>query len=98
MTYLREQMDDIAPEKDKQEQYSRRNCLLIQGIPENKNENTDVLAMEVIDTKMDKKIKANDIDKMHRIGKPKNNVKPRPVIIKFVRYTDRKKVFLVKSW
>ena len=54
--------------------------------------------MEVIDTKMDKKIKANDIDKMHRIGKPKTNVKPRPVIIKFVRYTDRKKVFLVKSW
>ena len=96
-TYLRGKVDDIAAETDKQEQYSRRNCLLIHGIPENKNENTDMLAMEVIDTKMDIKIAENDIDRTQRIGKPKTNGKPRPVIIKFVQYNDRKKVFSSKK-
>ena len=93
VTYLRGKVDDITAEADRKKQYPRRNFLLIHGIPENKNENTDVLAMEVIDTQMDIKITENDIDRTHRIGKPKNNGKPRPVIIKFVRYNDRKKVF-----
>ena len=66
-------------------------------MPENKNENTDDLAMEVIDSKIDIKITANDIDRTHRIGKLKNNAKPRSVIIKFVRYNGRKKFFSGKK-
>ena len=97
VTYKRGKVDNITAETDRQEQYSRRNCQVIHGIPENKNENTDVLAMEVIDSKMDIKITENNIDRMHRIGKPKNNGKARPVIIKFVRYNDRKKVFSSKK-
>ena len=77
VTYLRGKVDDITAETDRKEKYSRRNCLLI---TENKNENTDDL-----DTKMDINITANDIDRTHRIGKLKNNGKPRPVIIKFAR-------------
>ena len=45
VTYLRGKVDDITAETDRQEQYSRRNYLLIHGIPENENKNTDVLAM-----------------------------------------------------
>ena len=93
VTYLRGKVNDITAETEREEQYSRRNCLLIHGISENKNENTDVLAMEVTDNKMDIKITDNDIDRTHRIGKPKNNGKPKPVIIKFIRYNDRKKPF-----
>ena len=97
VTYLRGKVNDITAETDRQEQYSRRKGLLIHGTPKNKNENTDVLAMEAIDTKVDIKITENDIDRTHRIGKQKNNGKPRPVIIKFVRYNDRKKVFSSKK-
>ena len=97
VTYLRGKVDSITAETDRQEQYSRRNCLLIHGIPENKNENTDVLTMEVIDTMIDIKIVENNIDRTHRIGNQKKNGKPRPVIIKFVRYNDRKKVFSSKK-
>ena len=97
VTYLRGKVDDITAETDRQEQYSRRNCLLIHGLPESKNENTDLLAMEVIETKMDIKITDNDIDRTHRIGKPKSNGKSKPVIIKFVRYNDRKKIFSSKK-
>ena len=74
VTYLRGKVDNITAEKDRQEQYSRRNCLLIHGIPENKNENTDVLAMEVINTKVNIKITENDIDRTHRIGNQKTTV------------------------
>ena len=54
------------------------NCLLIHGIPENKDEGTDVLALEVLDTKMELKITQNDIDITHKIGIPKANCKRRP--------------------
>ena len=97
VTYLRGKVNNITAETDRQEQHSRRNYLLIHGIPENKNENTNVLAMEVIETKMDIKITENDIDRTHRIGRPKKNGKPRPVIMKFVWYNDRKKVFSSKK-
>ena len=40
VSYLRVKVDDITMKTDRQEQYSRKNCLLIQGIPENNNENT----------------------------------------------------------
>ena len=62
ITYLRRKVDDITAKKDRQEQYSRMNSLVIHGIPENKNENTDVLAMEVTDTKINIKITENDIE------------------------------------
>ena len=60
VTYQRWKVDDITTETDRQEQYSRRNRLLIHGIPENKNEDTDVLALEVIETKM-------EIKKLHKM-------------------------------
>ena len=97
VTYLRGKVDDITAETDRQEQYSRRNCLLIHGLPESINENTGLLAMETIDTKMNIKITDNDTDRAHRIGKPKNNGKPGSVIIKFVQYNDRKKIFASKK-
>ena len=97
VTYLRGKVDDITAAMDRQEQYSRRNFLLIHGIPKNKNKNTNVLAMEVVETKMDIKITDNDIDRTHRIGKTKSNGKSKPVIIKFVRYNDRKKIFSTKN-
>ena len=33
---------------DRQEQYSRRNCLLIHGLPESKNENADELVIDTV--------------------------------------------------
>ena len=56
-------------ETDRQEQYSRRNCLLIHDLPESKNKNTDLSAMEVIEIKMNMKITDNDIDRTQRIKK-----------------------------
>ena len=97
MPYLRGKVDDIIVETDKQKQYFRRNCLLIYGLPESKNKYTDLLAIEVTETKMDIKITDNDFDRTHRIGKPKKNCKLKSAIIKLVRYNDRENVFSSKK-
>ena len=39
-----------------------------------------------------------EIERTHRVGKPKQNKKtPRPIIIKFVRYNCRRRIFLNKK-
>ena len=83
---------------DRQEQYSRRICILIHGIAENKEENTDQQAIDFINNNLDIKIDEIDIDRSHRIGrydKAKKNA--RPVIVKFPRYSVRGRVVREKQ-
>ena len=82
---------------DRQEQYSTRNCFLIHGLPESKNENTDGLVIDTIKEKMGEEIENNEIDRSHRLGAPKNNSKSSPSIIKFVRYNTTCRVFKNKK-
>ena len=44
---------------------------------------------------MDKPIKPEEIDRSHRLGKPKSskNAKPRPMIVKFGRYNTRNRIY-----
>ena len=91
---LAQKVDDLSEAVEKQRQYSRRNYLLLHRIPEKKQENTDDLCIKAINKHLDLDIKDRDIDRTHRIGNPRNtDVKPRPIIIKLVRYNDRKKIF-----
>ena len=79
---------------EKQEQYLRCNCLLLHGIPKKKQENADELCIKAINEHLDLGINGKDVDRKHRIGNPRNTDEtPRPVIIKLVRYNDRKKIF-----
>ena len=48
---------------DRQEKYSRRNCLLIYGLPESKNENTDEMVIDTVKEKMGEEIEKNEIDR-----------------------------------
>ena len=83
---------------DRQEQYSRRNCLLIHGITEGNQENTDDLALEIFKEKSDIELTQRGLDRTHRIGKnDKRSNRPRPVIGKFIRYNDRKRFFPRKN-
>ena len=70
---------------------------MIHEIPENKDEDTDALKLEVINTKMEIKIMQNHIYKTHKINKLKSKGNPRPVITKFVWYNGRKKAFSNKK-
>ena len=80
-----------------QEQYSRRNCLLIHELNETKTENTGEMALDVISDKLNMKMSQVSIDRSHRLGKRKGQ-KPRAIIVKFTRYKDRNHVFRNKEF
>ena len=65
--------------------------------PKKKQENTDELcikAIKVINEHLDLDINDRNIDRTHRIRNPRDtDEKPRPIIIKLVRYNDGKKIF-----
>ena len=62
-------MKELENKIDRQEQYSRQNCILIHGIAENKEENTDQQAIDFINENLDIKRDEIDIDRFHRIGR-----------------------------
>ena len=60
---LSKRLDDLDSVIDRQEQYSRRNCLLLHGIEEESNENTDQCVIEVLCESMGETISIQDIDR-----------------------------------
>ena len=98
LSLMSQRMDVMDKKLDKQEQYSRRNCILIHGIPEKKGEDTDEAILKVIKEDVGESVDISDIDRSHRIGKFRSeNPNPRPVIVKFARYHVRRKVFSNKK-
>ena len=93
---MTEKVNKLSSLVDRQEQYSRRNCILIHGVKENQNEDTDEVVVNKVKSEMDLEISPADIDRTHRIGLPSKS-KNRPIIFKFVRYMDRRRVFTNKK-
>ena len=56
---------------DGQEQYSRRNFLLIHGTDEENQENTDEVVINVLKKEMDEEMTHLDIHRSHRLGNQK---------------------------
>ena len=66
---MNERIEELEKKIDREEQYSRPNCISIHGIAENKEENTDQQAIDFINENLDIKIDEIDIDRSNRIGK-----------------------------
>ena len=91
---LTQKVNVLSEAVEKQQQYSRRNCLLLHGITEKKQQNPGLLRIKAINKHLDLDINDRDIDRTHRTGNPrKEEKKPRPIISKLVRYNDRKRIF-----
>ena len=59
---------------------------------------TDGLCLATTNERLELSITEADIERTHRIGKPKDaGQKLRPIIVKFVRYNDRKNIFNRKN-
>ena len=65
---MAQRIDKLENLVGQQEQYSRSNCLLVHGIAEANDENTDDLVLKTINEKLDVDIAENEIDRPHRIG------------------------------
>ena len=94
---LKNQLNEVDHMLDKQEQYSRRHCFLVHGVRESANENTDNLVISTIKENMDAELVEEDIDRTHRIGKKREDGKPRPIIVKFTRYNRRRMIYQRKK-
>ena len=81
---------------DRQEQYSRRNCILLHGVKESEYD-TDTVVTETLNELLQEKLTDIDIDRSHRIGRLKKGKQSRPIIIKFARYNIRNIVFKKKK-
>ena len=66
---ISKRVDSLSGQADKQEQYSRRNYLLLHSILENKNEKTHDLCVATINEHLEFSITEADIESTHRIGK-----------------------------
>lgn len=84
---LKEDLSTIKSNQDELEQYSRRNCVRIGNVKEQEGESTDNIVLDICKTS-GATINANDIDRSHRVGKPKAG-KTREIIVKFVSYKSR---------
>ena len=82
---------------DRQEQYSRRNYILLHGVKESENEDTDTVVTETFNELLQEKLTDIDIDRSHWIGRLKKGKQSRPIIIKFARYNIRNRVFKNKK-
>lgn len=87
---------------DEAEQYSRRNCLLLHGIPEEINEDSYDKVIKTLNEKLDVHIKLDDIDRCHRLGPLRRSASDvvskgkRPIIVKLLRYHDRDRIWRKK--
>ena len=68
---LVEKQKSLPSEIDNLEQYSRRNCLVLHGVNESNNENTNEIIIKTFSEELGVEIKENDLDRSHRLGKPK---------------------------
>lgn len=84
-------------EIDGLEQYGRRNCLLFHGIPEEDGENTDETFINQVSEHLGVVLQPTDLDRSHRLGKPKEDGKARPIIAKFARHNTKSAVFREKK-
>ena len=102
---MKKQIESLEAALEKQEQYSRRQCLRVYGIPESPQENTDQAILDLA-AKMGVNLDSRDIDRSHRIT-PKRQVtqsenqqphsKPKAIIVKFARYNARNMMYAAKS-
>ena len=92
---MNEKIEELENKIDLQEQQSKRNCILIHGIAENKEENTDQQAIDFIIDKLYIKIDEINNDRIRRYDKAKK--KARTIIVKFPRFNVRGTVFREKQ-
>ena len=72
-------------------------CLLLHGVEEKPDEDIEEIVMDVLNTKLDAGLSQRDVGRTHRVGRSrKGGKKPRPIIVRFLSYRQRKSVFDVK--
>ncbi|XP_035699286.1 uncharacterized protein LOC118431946 [Branchiostoma floridae] len=80
------------------EQYSRRNCLLLHGATTSDSDSVSVV-LDLAKNKLGVTLSESEIDRAHPLPgrKESNSGRKPPIVIKFVSYNTRNKIFTAKS-
>lgn len=93
---LKQKVKTLEEAIDSADQYSRRNCLRITGIPATENESTDEIVINLA-RDIGVPLEIHDIDRSHRLGRQAfgNEPSPRPrdIVVKFSTYRMRAKFY-----
>lgn len=97
-----ERVEEVDKKVDELEQYQRRNNLRVFGIPERKDEDTDGIVLGLLRDKLAIDLPLERVERTHRVGRPRppgddGETRPRPIIIRFRSYRDRRDVFSRKK-
>lgn len=80
---LKDKIQQLEDRLDETEQYSRRNCVEIQGLPV---QNNDVIqTVKDLGSALGMEIQDSMIDACHTLGRKPNSKEPSGIIVKFVR-------------
>ena len=87
-------------EQNDQEQYSRRNCIRVFGVPESPQEDTTTTICKIAQEKLHITLKPEDIDRSHRVRRrnppphPGSRPKPAAIIVKLTSYQHRQRLIV----
>lgn len=87
ITELRAQLKDTQSRLNQAEQFSRRNNVIISGLAEENNENSETLVMDIA-KKMNLGLAPGDFESVYRLGKPISG-KNRPLLVSFASLKKR---------
>ena len=91
---LREELRETRARLDDLEQYSRKNCVNISGVPETAGESASQLVRDLGQV-LSVDIGPTDIDACHRIGRQTAG-KPRTIVVKFSRFDQRQELYAAR--
>ncbi|KAF9417188.1 hypothetical protein HW555_005699 [Spodoptera exigua] len=96
MSALKMQVELLTLGLDRHEMASRRQVLLLHGLPERKDEDHVSQAVSIVTEKLKiPKVSSMDIDSCHRLGA--DTSKPRPLLIRFQSHRLRSEVWQSKT-
>ena len=95
---LDQRISKSEEKEGQQEQYSRRNSLrIINPWPEERLEDTDGMVVKMAKDFLNVDIRKQDIDRSHRVGPPNANRSLRPIIVKFLSYRVKDKIYKARD-
>ena len=71
--FLKSEHKQLKYNAKNQEQYIKRKCLLVHGIPKKQYESKDSIVLNAINEHLEKGLTEFDIEHTHRVGKPRQN-------------------------
>ena len=81
MSDLNVSVKNLEDQLDRQEQNLRRNCILIHGITETQDENTDDISLRTINEHLELELTEKELDRTHRIGNTKSGKKDQDLLL-----------------